>query len=117
MEWKERGISRNIQHVPKVWGVTYPKLFATIGFGLLVTTVAFGFSSGASTLVKVLIIGFGIAITAAFYGVCFWLEYQETLDRDLSFIKSAMNSQSMSQQTIHIQGDRNAALERPDTKH
>ena len=115
MKWTERVIFRNIQHVPRVWGVTYPKLFAAIGFGLLVTTAAFGFSSGAPTLVKVLIIGFGIVLTSAFYGICFWLEYQEALDRDQPFLKNEMNSQSMSQQTIHIEGNRNA-LERPDTK-
>ena len=106
----ERAIFRNIMHVPKVWGVTYPKLFGTIGFGLLTTTAGFALGSGASALGKISIICLGIALTASLYGFCFWQESRDALDRDLPFVKNAMNSQSMSQQRIRIRGGTNAAL-------
>jgi hypothetical protein len=102
----ERTIFRNIQHIPRVWGVTYPKLFASIGVGLLTTTAGFALSAGASALSKVFIIALGAVLTLSFHGVCLWMERQDALDRDLTFLKSAMNAQSMSLQMIHIQGDR-----------
>jgi ABC-type transport system involved in cytochrome bd biosynthesis fused ATPase/permease subunit len=93
----ERPIFRNIQHVPKVWGVTYLKLFATLGIGLLATTIGFSFTSGASAVVKVMVIGLGAVITLLLYGVCFWIDNTDHLDRDVSqFLKSEMNSQSLS---------------------
>ena len=55
---KETPIFRNIQHVSRVWG-TYPKLFATLGAGLLATTLGFVLTPGATAVVKVLVIGLG----------------------------------------------------------
>ncbi|PYV39677.1 MAG: hypothetical protein DMG09_08595 [Acidobacteria bacterium] len=52
---KETPIFRNIQHVPRVWGVTYLKLFATLGGGLLMTTLGFVFTPGATAVVKVMV--------------------------------------------------------------
>jgi hypothetical protein len=93
----ERPIFRNIQHVPKVWGVTYLKLFATLGTGLLATTLGFSLTSGASAVVKVIVIGLGAVVTLLLYGVCFWIDNTDHLDRDVSqFLKSEMNSQSLS---------------------
>ena len=104
----ERAIFRNIQHVPKVWGVTYHRLFAALGGGLLITTLGFALSSGASAFGKVAIIGIGIVITLSFYGICFLMERNDALDRDQPFLKNTQNVQSMSEQTIQIQGDLNA---------
>jgi hypothetical protein len=99
----ERPIFRNIQHVPKVWGVTYLKLFATLGCGLLATTVGFSFVSGAGAVVKVIVIGLGAVITLLLYGVCFWIDNTDHLERDVSqFLKREMNSQSLSLQRLHF---------------
>jgi len=99
----ERTIFRNIQHIPRVWGVTYPKLFATLGCGLLATTAGFSLSSGAGALGKVAVIGMGVAATAAIYGVCLWTDRRDALDRDHApFLKSELNSQSMSLQRIYF---------------
>ena len=106
----ERAIFRNIQHVPKVWGVTYSRLFAALGGGLLLTTVGFALSGGSSAFGKIAIIGLGIVITLSFYGICFWMERNDALDRDLPFLKNTLNVQSMSQQTIQIQGDKCASV-------
>jgi hypothetical protein len=99
----EKPIFRNIQHVPKVWGVTYLKLFATLGTGLLVTTLGFSLVSGASALVKVMVIGLGAAITLVLYGICFWMDNTDHLERDSAgFLKTEMNSQSLSLQRLQF---------------
>ena len=102
----ERPIFRNIQHVPKVWGVTYPKLFATLGCGLLITTG--GFALANSSAGKIAVIITGVVVTLAVHGVCFWLEKNDALDHDLLFLRNEMSSQSLSHQRIQIQGGRNA---------
>lgn len=99
----ERQIFRNIQHVPKVWGVTYLKLFATLGSGLLATTLGFFLSSGAAALIKVMVIGLGVIITAILYAISFWIDNSDHLDRDAAgFLRSEMNSQSLSLQGVQF---------------
>jgi hypothetical protein len=115
----EKPIFRNIQHVPKVWGVTYLKLFATLGSGLLATTLAFSLTSGATVIAKVLAIGLGIAITLLIYAICFWIDNTDHLERDSSgYLKCEMNSQSLSLQRLRFV-DREAvdAVSRSDAKH
>ena len=99
----ERPIFRNIQHVPKVWGVTYLKLFATLGSGLLATTLGFSLTSGATAIVKVMVIGLGVVVTLLIYAICFWIDNTDHLERDFScFLKSEMNSQSLSLQRLRL---------------
>jgi hypothetical protein len=100
---KETTIFRNIQHVPKVWGVTYLKLFATLGTGLVATTLGFSMTSGASAIVKVVVIGLGVVTTLLLYGICFWIDNTDHLERDSSqFLKGEMNSQSLSLQRLQF---------------
>jgi hypothetical protein len=100
---KERDIFRNIQHIPKVWGITYLKLFATLGAGLLFTTVGFSLTSGANTVVKVMVIGLGIAVTGIIFAICFWLDNTDHLEKDSAcFLKANLNSQSLSLQRIQF---------------
>ena len=99
----EKQIFRNIQHIPKVWGVTYLKLFATLGSGLLATTLGFSLTSGATAVVKVMVIGMGIVITLLIYAICFWIDSTDQLERDSAvFLKAEMNSQSLSLQEIRF---------------
>jgi hypothetical protein len=100
---KERDIFRNIQHIPKVWGVTYIKLFATLGAGLLFTTVGFSLTTGANTFVKVMVIGLGIVVTGIIFAICFWLDNTDHLEKDSAcFLKADQNSQSLSLQRIQF---------------
>ena len=100
---KETPIFRNIQHIPRVWGVTYPKLFATLGGGLLAITLAFALTPGATAVVKVLMIGLGVAATLLGYGVCFLMDNTDRLESDsASFLKCELNSQSLSLQKLGI---------------
>lgn len=100
---KETSIFRNIQHVPRVWGVTYPKLFATLGFGLLATTLGFVLTPGATAVVKVMMIILGVITTVLGYGFCFWMDNTDRLEIDSAcFLKSELNSQSLSLQRVRI---------------
>src|SRR5438046_10439549 len=96
---KETAIFRNIQHVPRVWGVTYPKLFATLGGGLLATTLGFVMTPGATAIVKLMVIALGVAATALAYGVCLLMANTDRLESDsASFLKRELNSQSLAGQ-------------------
>ncbi len=100
---KETPIFRNIQHVPRVWGVTYPKLFATLGGGLLATTLGFVLTPGATAVVKLMVIGLGVAATLLGYGVCFLMDNTDRLESDsASFLKRELNSQSLSTQRLRV---------------
>jgi hypothetical protein len=99
----ERPIFRNIQHVPKVWGVTYLKLFAILGSGLLATTLGFSLTSGATAVVKVMVIGLGVVTTLLLYGTCFWIDNTDRLEwNSASFLKDDLNSQSLSLQRLRF---------------
>jgi hypothetical protein len=99
----ERPIFRNIQHIPKVWGISYVKLFATLGSGLMATTLGFFLTSGASALVKVMVIGLGVLVTSLIYAICFWIDNTDHLEKDSAhFLKTEMNSQSLSLQQLRF---------------
>jgi hypothetical protein len=98
---KETMIFRNIQHVPKIWGVTYPKLFAALGGGLLFTTAGFAWASRASAGQKIGLLLLGIFTTAVLYGVFFWLDTRDPLDFNTTpFLRQHFNSQSLSLQRV-----------------
>ncbi len=115
---KEIPIFRNIQHVPRIWRVTYPKLFGSLAGGLLATTLGFYLASGGTALLKVFVIGMGAAVTLLLYGICFWVDNTDELERDsASFMRIELNSQSLSFQRSHFL-DREAvdAVPRPASK-
>jgi uncharacterized protein (DUF697 family) len=100
---KETPIFRNIQHIPRIWGVTYPKLFASLGAGLLVTTLGFFLSSEGTALVKVMVIGLGAVTTLSLYAACLWVDSTDQLERDAAgFLKDEMNSQCLSLQRVQF---------------
>lgn len=100
---KETLIFRNIQHIPRIWGVTYLKLFATLGGGLFITTLGFFLTSGATAVVKLAMIVIGVIATLLLYVICFWIDNTDPLERDsASFLKTDLNSQSLSLQRIRF---------------
>ena len=99
----ERRIFRNVRHVPKIWGVSYLKAFAALGVGLLITTAGFMASGGRGIALRIMTLVLGAVITAALYGLCFWLERKDALDKDSgTFVKSRLNSQSLLNQRIRF---------------
>jgi hypothetical protein len=98
---KETPIFRNIQHVPRIWGVTYPKVFGSLGVGLLFTTVAFASASRASTTQKIGMLVLGLLTTAGLYALSLWLDSRDSLDFNATpFLRQDFNSQSMSHQCV-----------------
>jgi hypothetical protein len=102
---RELRIHRDIKHVPRVWGVTYGKLFLTLGGGLLITALGFSMASGAGTLAKIGIICLGGFITAALHGLCWFMESRDRTDCDVPFLKGSVNSQTASLQKIGIKNN------------
>jgi hypothetical protein len=116
---KETPIFRNIQHVPRIWGVTYVKLFASLGIGLLIMTVAFALVNRGSALLKVSVIVFAVLVTAGFYAVSFWLDNRDPLDSNTTpFLKREFNSQALSlQRTKLLDHEARNEVSRPSEKH
>jgi hypothetical protein len=103
MAMKETPLFRNIQHIPRIWGVTYIKLFGSLGLGLLLTTAGFLFTNRATAVVKLVMIGSGVVVTAMLYAVSFWLDNQDPLESDSArFLKNELNSGSLSLQQIRF---------------
>lgn len=98
---KETPIFRNIQHVPRIWGVTYAKLFGSLAVGLLVTTVGFFFVSDKTAIAKVMVIGLGAVVTLCLYAISLWIDQGDPLERHSTpFLKDEANSQSLSLQRL-----------------
>jgi len=92
--------SRDVEHVPRIWGVSYIKVFAVIGIGLLITTVIYMLSSGGGGIAKIMSLVVGVLFTCALYGVCLWMERQGGIARRLPFLKRNWISVSQSRQTV-----------------
>jgi len=99
----ERRIFKNICHVPKIWGVPYPKVFASVGLLLFCTVLGNALASGSSTTGKVLAIVGSVLISASLHCVFLLMERADVLERDLPFIKNEQNSQSISLQEVNLQ--------------
>src|SRR5688572_21731255 len=100
---KETPLFRNIQHVPRIWGVTYIKLFGSLGLALLLTTAGFLFTNRATLVVKLVMISSGVLITAVLYAVSFWLDSRDPQENDSArFLKNELNSASLSLQQIRF---------------
>ncbi len=100
---KETPIFRNIQHVPRIWGVAYVKLFASLGIGLLTMTVAFALVNRGSAFLKIAVIVFAVLVTAGLYAVSFWLDNRDPLDSNVTpFLKREFNCQSLSLQRLKL---------------
>lgn len=96
---KFKPIHRNLQHVPKIWGVTYLKLFAALFSVLLVTLVYF---TAVARGVMALLAGLGAGL--AVYGGSLWLDSRDPLahNRQSAFIRDALTAYSVSNQTVRI---------------
>lgn len=110
---RERDIFRNIQHIPKVWGITYIHLFLSLGIGFLFITLGFVFVSKAGVIAKVGTIIVGIVLSGISYGFWWWRDNIDGLATDSApWMKCVLNSQSLSSQQIKFtQGEKNAEVQ------
>ncbi len=96
---KLKAIHRNLQHVPRIWGVSYWKLFASLFATLLVMMVFFYTVSRGLAALAV-----GIGVGLAGYGISFWMDSRDPLEhqKHSRFIRDSLTSASVSNQAIRI---------------
>ena len=117
---RETPIFRNLQHVPRIWGITYVKLFGSLGIGLLLMTVSFAFANRGSALGKIAVIVLSVLATAGLYGISFWLDNRDPLGSNTTpFLSNEFNSQSISLQQLilldhEVSGNE---IQRPSRRH
>ena len=99
---RERRIFLNIDHVPKIWGVPYPKVFATVGLLIFATVAGNALSGGAGTLIKFLVVVGAVMLSVGLHVFFILMERNDALEKDLSFIKDEQNSQDSSLQTVRL---------------
>jgi len=94
-----KAIHRNLQHVPRIWGVSYWKLFASLFATLLVMMVFF---YTVSRGLAALFVGIGVGLAG--YGISFWIDSRDPLEhqRHSRFIRDSLTSSSVSNQAIRI---------------
>jgi len=94
-----KAIHRNLQHMPRIWGVSYWKLFASLFATLLVMMVFFYTVSRGLAALAV-----GIGVGLAGYGISFWMDSRDPLEhqKHSRFIRDSLTSASVSNQAIRI---------------
>ena len=92
-------IHRNLQHVPKIWGVSFVKLFASL-FAMLIVTLGWFYLVARGFLA----LAAGAGVGLASYGISFWLDSRDPCQNPgrSSFIRDWLTSYSVSNQTIRI---------------
>ena len=99
---RERRIFLNITHVPKIWGVPYPKVFITVGLLIFLTVGGNAMSGGTGTIVKIMIVAGSVLLAAALHIYFMLRERVDVLEQDVPFIKNELNSQDSSLQTVRL---------------
>ena len=99
----ERRIFKNICHVPKIWGVPYPKVFASMGLLLFCTVGGNAIAGTSSAMGKVMAVVGSVLIAFSLHCVFLLMERVDVLERDLAFIKNEQNSQSISLQRVSLE--------------
>ena len=94
-------IYRNLQTVPKIWGITFPKLFGVL-FGGLIVMMPLMF-----TLPRLLAFGVTAALMVTGLVVCWIMDQQDPVTvraRRSRFIKQRLTAYARSSQTVRIEG-------------
>ena len=99
---RERRIFLNIAHVPKIWGVPYPKVFITVGLLIFSTVGGNALSGGAGTIIKILVVAGSVLLAASLHVFFMLAERVDVLEQEISFIKNEHNSQDSSLQTVKL---------------
>ena len=92
-------IYRNVQHVPRIWGLTYSKLFASLGAMLLVMLIWMAaVSQGPAALAA------GTLTLAVALGLSGWLDRRDPLEsrRPSAHGRDRLTALSLSDQTLTI---------------
>lgn len=95
-------IHRNLQHQPRIWGVSFAKLFAVL-FGMLLTMLA-GFSVFGQGWLA-LAVGAGLGLAG--YALAWYLDSRDPLERRpaAGFIRHHLSSGSLSRQGVRLRDE------------
>ena len=99
---RERRIFLNIAHVPKIWGVPYPKVFITVGLLIFSTVIGNALSGGTGMLVKMMVLAGAVLLAASLHVLFIYMERTDEFEQDVPFIKDELNSQDCSLQTVRL---------------
>ena len=99
---RELCIFLNVGHVPKIWGVPYPKALATVGLLIFTTVAGNALSGGAGTIVKVFAVIVAVMLAGGLHVFFILMERNDASEKDLPFIKDEQNSQDSSRQTVKL---------------
>lgn len=96
LQCKPKPIYRNLQHQPRIWGVSYVKLFATL-FSALFTMMLTYYVVGAMVSLG---IAAGVLLTG--FGVSLFLDSRDPVRFDGGFLRNCWTSYSTSNATVNI---------------
>jgi len=92
-------IHRNIQHQPRIWGVSFFKLFASL-FAMLFSIIGFHYlvTRGMAALL------FGLGLGVLCLGVSYFIDNRDTIEKSNqnAFIRGLVTSYSLSNQMSGI---------------
>ena len=93
-----KAVYRNLQHQPRIWGVSYVKLFATLFSGLFAMMLTY-YLVGA-----LLSMGIAGGVLLAGYGVSFFLDSRDPVRFAGAFLRDTWTSFTPSGARVRIQG-------------
>lgn len=93
---KFKTVYRNLQHQPRIWGVSYVKLFATL-FAALFAMMMTYYVLGAITSM-----GIAAGVLAVGYGVSFFLDSRDPVRFDGAFLRNTWTSYTPSGARVRI---------------
>jgi len=96
-------IHRNLQHVPKIWGLTYLKLFASL-FSMLISIFIYFFAVSRGVMALV----FSLGVLAGSLGISYYLDSRDPLEnrKHSAFIREQVTAYSLSNQKIKIREEK-----------
>lgn len=101
----EKRIFRNIQHEPRIWGITFGHVFGTLIAALVLIMVCQSLEAGGLVTA---VAGGGVA--AGGYGLFFYLDNRDPCRGDQAkFVRPRLASICLSNQGVVIAGEENGA--------
>ena len=97
LQCKLKPVYRNLQHQPRIWGVSYVKLFATLFSALFAMMTAYYALGPLASM------GVAAGALLAGYGVSFFLDSRDPVRFEGSFLRDCWTSHSISNARIRIQ--------------
>ncbi len=96
LQCKPKPVYRNLQHQPRIWGVSYLKLFATLFAALFAMMLSY-YAAGA-----LVALGIMAGVLLAGFGVSFFLDSRDPVRFDGSFLRDCWASYAAGSATVEF---------------